>query len=152
MRVLALSSWWPEPADNGSRMRIAHLLRALVQEHEVHLVALSQSPVSEGQRGQMEQVCASAYAVPEYPWTPSTAALLASLWRPEPASVRATYNPQFAELVRERAAAVQPELVLAFQVAAAPYARMVPNVPRVLEELEVAWFLEQIKGQPHALR
>jgi glycosyltransferase involved in cell wall biosynthesis len=115
-------------------------------------VALSQGPIQETQRERLEQVCASAYAVPEYPWTPSLRAVLTSLWRPEPASVRATWNPEFAALVRERAAAIQPELVIAFQVAAAPYARMIPGVPRVLEELEVAWFLEQIKGQPRAWR
>ncbi|NCC35509.1 MAG: glycosyl transferase family 1, partial [Chloroflexia bacterium] len=41
MRILALSTWWPEPADNGSRMRIMHLLRHLARTHEVHLLAFA---------------------------------------------------------------------------------------------------------------
>jgi glycosyltransferase involved in cell wall biosynthesis len=152
MRVLAISSWWPEPADNGSRMRIAHLLRGLARDHEVHLVALAQTPVSEAQSRRMEQQCASARSTPQRTWVPRRADLITSLWLPEPASIRATRNPEFAALVRERAAAVRPDLVIAFQLTAAPYARLVGGVPRVLEELEVAYILEQYTRQSRGLR
>ena len=143
MRVLALSSWWPEPADNGSRMRIAHLLHALAQEHEVHLVALSQGEVQADQRAQLETVCASARSIPERTWVPRRAETIASLWHSEPTSIRATWNPAFAALLRERAAAVRPDLLIAFQYAAAAYAHLVADVPRVLEELEVTVLFEQ---------
>ena len=63
MRILALSSWWPEPADNGSRIRILHLLHSLATQHELHLLALAQSPVQPEQRAQIEQLCASVSAV-----------------------------------------------------------------------------------------
>lgn len=152
MRILALSSWWPEPADNGSRLRIAHLLRTLARQHEVHLVALAQGPVDQAHLTRMEQVCASARAVPEYTWTPRRSDVLASLWHAEPASVRATRNPAFAALVQEQAAAVRPDLVVAFQLGAAPYARAVAGVPRVLEEVEVTRFLDQYRRERNPRR
>jgi glycosyltransferase involved in cell wall biosynthesis len=143
VRVLALSSWWPEPADNGSRLRIAHLLHALSQEHEVHLVALAQEPGKDVQRTHMEQLCASICVVPQRTRTPSPTTVMASLWLPEPASVRRNYNPEFARIVQERTATLRPDVVIAFQIAVVPYARSVVGVPRVLEEVEVTVLWEQ---------
>ncbi|NLG50709.1 MAG: hypothetical protein GX552_11410, partial [Chloroflexi bacterium] len=39
MRVLFLSTWFPYPPDNGSKIRAHYLLRALAQRHEVTAVA-----------------------------------------------------------------------------------------------------------------
>jgi glycosyltransferase involved in cell wall biosynthesis len=39
MRVLVLSTWFPYPPDNGSKIRAYHLTRALSEKHEVTLVA-----------------------------------------------------------------------------------------------------------------
>jgi glycosyltransferase involved in cell wall biosynthesis len=39
MEILFISTWFPYPKDNGSRIRIAHLLHALGQRHHVHLLA-----------------------------------------------------------------------------------------------------------------
>ena len=136
MRILALSSWWPEPADNGARLRISNLLRALAREHEVHLLALAQEPVTAAQRARLAEICASVAAVQQKRWTPSRGALLASLWRREPQSVRATYQAEFATLTQQRAAAIRPDLVIAFHLAAAPYALLIPGTPRLFEEVE----------------
>lgn len=147
MRILALSSWWPEPADNGARLRISHLLRALAHQHEVHLIAFAQGAVSETDRVRMEEVCASARAVPMATWTPRRVDVVASLWHAEPASVRATWNPAFDTLVRKCAAGVKPDLVIAFQLGVAPYARSVAGIPRILEEVEVTRFLDHYLGE-----
>jgi hypothetical protein len=39
MRVLFLSTWFPCPPDNGSKIRAHYLLRALAERHEVTVVA-----------------------------------------------------------------------------------------------------------------
>ena len=40
MNILFLSTWFPYPPDNGSKLRVYHLLRALAQAHEVTLALL----------------------------------------------------------------------------------------------------------------
>ena len=147
MRILAVSSWWPEPADNGARLRISNLLRVLAQRHEVHLVALAQATVTTVQQTRAREYCTSAGAVQQRAWAPRRGEQLASLWRPEPASVRATYNPHFAELVQRRADAVRPDVVVAMQIQAAPYAAVVPGVPRIFEELELARFRDSFQHE-----
>lgn len=152
MRVLAISSWWPEPADNGSRQRIAQLLGALTREHEVHLVTLTQQPVTPEQHARLCERCASVAVWPEQRWTPRRRELIKSVWHAEPASVRATWNPAFAELCERRAAAVQPQIVIAFQLGAAPYAHTLAAEARVLEEVELTRPLEQFSRERRPLR
>lgn len=147
MRILALSSWWPEPADNGSRLRIRNLLDSLARDHEVHLLALSQAPVSEQQRAQLEQQYASVACVPQKTWQPQRSDQVKSLFRSEPASVRGTFNQEFASMVLKRAELFKPDALVAFQLNVAPYALLVPNVPKIFEELEVTMMQEQYRQQ-----
>lgn len=147
MRILALASWWPEPADNGSRLRIANLLRALAASHELHLISMAQSPVTAEQQARVRQICASVVTVTQRQARPGPLAPLRSLLPGEPASVRAAWDPDLAALVRRRAAAVSPELVVAFQLGMAPYARLIREAPRVLEELELAAMRERYSNE-----
>jgi glycosyltransferase involved in cell wall biosynthesis len=41
MRILALSTWFPFPPDNGSKIRAYYLLQALARRHEVTLIAFN---------------------------------------------------------------------------------------------------------------
>ncbi|MBK8540576.1 MAG: hypothetical protein IPL60_11270 [Ardenticatenia bacterium] len=44
MHILFLSAWHPWPPDNGSRIRVSQLLRALAARHEVSLVTFAGEP------------------------------------------------------------------------------------------------------------
>ncbi|PDW04348.1 glycosyltransferase family 4 protein [Candidatus Viridilinea mediisalina] len=145
MRLLVLSTWWPEPADNGSRMRIMHLLRALSVRHELHLLAFSQGPPESVQHAELDGMCASvqAFARPGRPLT--TADRLKSLVVSTPASVRATWSAQFAQAVTSAAARLRPDAVLALEIDVAPYARLVQRTTRILEDLELNFMLQQYR-------
>lgn len=146
MRILALSTWWPEPADNGSRMRIMQLLRALAGCHEVHLIACTQGPAEQVQREELGKICASLQAI-ERPGRPIRMAdRVASLVVPEPASVRATWSPALARAVAATVAKVRPDTVIAFEIDMAPYARTISNVPCVIEELELSYMLDHYRA------
>ncbi|WP_129672312.1 glycosyltransferase family 4 protein [Candidatus Chloroploca sp. Khr17] len=146
MRILALSTWWPEPADNGSRMRIMHLLRHLARTHEVHLLAFTQGDTTEVCADELGQICASLQAMPR-PGRPLTLVdRVQSLIVTEPASVRATWSQAFASAVENTAARIRPDVVLAFEIDVAPYALQLPGVPVVLEELELGYMLEQFRS------
>lgn len=138
MRILALASWWPEPADNGIRLRINRLLRVLAARHELHLAALCRPAPDEGQRLAAVRYCASAESTLAHEEPPAVGGQVASLWSTRPASVRAMWSDDFAALVRRRAALVRPDVVLAFELSTAPYALLVPGAPRVLDDLELA--------------
>ena len=137
MRILALSTWWPEPADNGSRLRIAHLLRALATRHEVHLLALTQEPITSSQIDAVRSYCASVESRPERHWTPRRGEQIASLWHATPSSLRATWDPEFAAMVQRQVAVLKPDLVIAFALRAAVYAPLAGAIPCIFEEVEI---------------
>ncbi|MGB9631822.1 MAG: glycosyltransferase family 4 protein [Chloroflexaceae bacterium] len=148
MRILALSTWWPEPADNGSRMRIMQLVRHLAGRHEVHLIACTQGPAAYARRDALQQMCASVTAV-ERPGRPLRLTdHLTSLLVPEPASVRATWSAELLRAVETATRQWQPDVVIAFEIDMAPYALRVQSVPCILEELELAYLLEFYRKQP----
>ncbi|MCX7791540.1 MAG: glycosyltransferase family 4 protein [Chloroflexaceae bacterium] len=142
MRILALSTWWPEPADNGSRMRIMNLLRHLAVRHTVDLIAFTQGPAGEVQRDELQRMCASIVAI-ERPSRPIRYHhRVASLVLPEPASVRATWCREMAHTVLSAASRLRPDVVIAFQPDMVPYVLRLGEVPLILEELELAYTLE----------
>jgi len=138
MRILALSTWWPEPADNGIKLRLSRLLRALATSHEVHLLALCRDMPDAADQHLPLHYCATARAEPA-PMTPlRTGSRLTSLWHPRPASVRAAWSARFATLTRQSARTLNPDVVVAFELSSAPYALLIPHVPRLLDDLEMA--------------
>jgi len=62
MNVLFLSTWFPHPPDNGSKIRVHHLLRALGDRHDVTLLSFAfgtaQSAASEATLPFCDQACA----------------------------------------------------------------------------------------------
>lgn len=137
MRILALTSWWPEPADNGIKLRIRHLLRALARNHEIHLIALVHDGIGATQRQEIDQMCASAMALSAPQVNPRHRDVVASLWHTQPASVRVRWSPQFSALVNERTAMLKPDVVLSIELATAVYASSIPGVVRVLDDPEL---------------
>jgi glycosyltransferase involved in cell wall biosynthesis len=145
MQILVLSTWWPEPADNGSRMRSMQLLRALGVRHTVHLIAFSQGPAAQVQQHELRQICASVTAI-ERPGRPLTLRdRVQSLFVAEPASVRATWSDAFAAAVAQATARYAPDVAVGLEIDVAPYLRQIPGIPRLLEELELGYMLEQFQ-------
>jgi len=147
MRILTLASWWPAPTDNGIKLRIAHLLHALAQEHTIHLAALLDAP-PDAAANDLSALCASAVFAVRHNRPRGRAERLADLLGREPASVRASWSDEFAALVCERAVTVNPDLVLVFELGTAVYAHLVPGVPRVLEDLESIHMADQVNCRP----
>jgi glycosyltransferase involved in cell wall biosynthesis len=109
---------------------------------------MSQETVSDEQLQAARRLCATACEVRQRVWEPRRFEQLASLWSHETASVRATYNPPFARLVHEQASIIQPDAVIAFEMAVAPYVAQVGTAVRVLEELEITNILDQYRNAP----
>lgn len=138
MRILFLSRWFPNPADNGAKIRIFHLLRELAREHEVALVSFIEPERAPGDPGPLASVCTLVQTVPYRSFQPTRMKALTGLFSPRPRSVVDTYNLAMVAAVREVAAQFAPDLVIASEVDMAPYGLLVPDVKRIWEEIELA--------------
>lgn len=53
MKLLFLSTWFPYPPDNGSKLRVYHLLRSLAERHEVTLLSFAFATAQSGAPGEL---------------------------------------------------------------------------------------------------
>ncbi len=145
-RILFISWWWPYPADNGSKIRIYNLLRHLSQYYRV--VLLSFAEADEAQPEQVEHllgVCESVEVIRKPHFDPAGLKALLGYFSRWPRSLVDTYSTEMEQAV-QRAAAQQPiDLVIASQMGTMRYLDILPHIPNVLEEVELALLRDTVQ-------
>lgn len=150
MRILFLSSWFPYPPDNGSKIRIYNLLRALSRHHQVTLLTFANS--GEGSRvDKLETFCRVAGVVPTIPFQPRGFGMLGGLFSPAPRSIVETYNAAMARLVEDELRKEPFDVLVASQISTAPYA-LAARLPRVFEEVETTVIRQSFEHSSSPLR
>lgn len=147
MNLLVVSTWYPFPADNGSRLRAFHLLQQLAKRHRIWLVTGLQDDCSGDHaailRGEhppeLTSLCESIQAVPWVWHQPGGSPLGAAraFVDPVPRSVRETPNPAFVAAVNAGLAR-KPDVILGLELGVDAYLPIDPGVPMVLEQVEVS--------------
>lgn len=133
MNILFLSSWFPCPPDNGSKLRVYHLLRALAQEHKVTLVSFAFGSAQPDEPDGLAGVLNGLYAVQVDPFLANRAGLLRTFLSTVPVVSRPI--PAMSQLVAELLQATRFDAVIASTEGMAPYALSAPPASaRILEE------------------
>jgi glycosyltransferase involved in cell wall biosynthesis len=133
MRILFLSTWFPYPLSQGSKIRAYHLLRALAAQHEVTSLSFQDTPIQPAWREHVKQLCHRVEIVPCDPFAADRARKRMgwlSLW---PSSVVASRCADMTERVQQIAADWQPDRIVALTFVTAPYALKILNVTRVVD-------------------
>ncbi|HEX9019447.1 MAG TPA: hypothetical protein VF806_09680, partial [Anaerolineaceae bacterium] len=127
MRIMVLSTWFPYPLSQGSKIRAYHLIKALARQHEVALVSFAEEPLQPGWLEHMRGICARVEVVEHNPFMKNRLRSLIGWVLPVPSAIYAGYSADMERCVLQTAQAWKPELVLALTVITAPYARKVPQ-------------------------
>lgn len=143
MRILFLSRWFPYPADNGARIRIYNLLRALATRHQVDLISFSAETVAEERLAAMRAICYHVEVVPFREFQPSNWKAVLGFFEMRPRSVVDTYSMEMETKVSEAVQRERYDAVIASEIDMAPYAANQPIPLRLLEEMEIAALQEQ---------
>lgn len=101
MNLLVLSAWFPFPADNGSKIRTQHLLRALAKTHTVDLASFYQCQRELAALKEAQEICHDVSAFPKPPFDADRLPSLTDLFSPLPRFVRTTFSPPLAQKVKE---------------------------------------------------
>jgi polysaccharide biosynthesis protein PslH len=145
MRILAISSWFPYPPDNGAKVRVYKLLTHLAKHHSIQLLSFAE-PGEDAYAPQLAKLCESVQVVSGNPFKPRAPLAAADLIRMMPRSYRQTYSPEMQRLVD--AAAPACDAAVSFQLGAALYLRQHHSIPRVLEEVETTVIRDRFRFQP----
>lgn len=135
MHILFLSAWHPWPPDNGVRIRVSQLLRALAARHEVSLVTMAGEPGAPEAPGLVALgLCRRAVILDRPPFRAPRLGRWIGLLSPMPSHLFADRSPEMARAARGILAAAPVDLVIASTTAVAQLASRLPVPRRVLEE------------------
>ena len=140
MKILFLSRWFPFPANNGSKMRIAGLLRALSRDHEVTLISFSDDTITDAQEIESRSLCKQIVLVKWKPYDPHSIRSKLGYFHPKPRFIVDTFSPEMAGQINKIIDSNKIDLVIASQIDMASYIRFFHIVPAIFEELESGIF------------
>jgi len=132
MNILFLSTWFPYPPDNGSKLRAYHLVRSLACDHHVTVIAFR--PQDHGRRAIADTVLfdqVRVWAVPEDPFRHVGLPQMAKYLSPIP--LAAWPSRAMRRAVSEVARNARWDAVVAFQTPVAQYALMLSGAARVFD-------------------
>ena len=154
--LLFLSWWWPYPANNGAKIRIYNLVRHLSQHYELTLLSFAEADeATPEQIAHLSSFCSHVEAVSKPHYNPgafkSTLGYL-SRW---PRSLVDVYSLPMAERIIQIKQIQSVDIIIASEFQTMRYIELLPDVPAILEELEITGFynaVEQAKSTPKRLR
>lgn len=145
MRILFLSLWFPFPPDNGSKMRIYNLLRALAQRHAITLLSFV-GPGEPIQPDGLKGICEVIRTVPWRPYQPRRWKALLGLFSPRPRFLVDTDSPAMRRLLQEELARRDYDVIIGSEIGAAVYVAEVRGRAKLFEDAEVGGYPSRLQA------
>lgn len=132
MKILFLSTWFPYPLSQGSKIRAYYLLRALAQRHDVTLISFADAEIASCAREHIEQFC-RVEIVERDPFAAGRVRRWVGWFSFQPSSIWATYSPEMARRVQRKLSDWKPDAILALTYSTAQYAAQISVAPRIVD-------------------
>lgn len=133
MKILFLSTWFPYPPDNGSKLRVYHLLAALAQAHQVTLVSFAFDTARPEDASNLHALCSDAQVIPLNPFAINQAGPLRTFLSASPVVSRPI--PAMSRAIASLSSKYTYDAVIASTEMMASHAlRLRPSVAKILEE------------------
>ncbi len=151
MRVLFLSRWYPDPPDNGSKIRVFNLIKHLSARHEVGLISFASEAITDERLAAMKRYCRHVGVARYRPFQPRRLKALVGFFSRRPRSVVDTYNIEMQTLVDETTRRSSFDAVVASEIDMTPYATAARGRLRIFEDIELTTAYERYARQPRVL-
>lgn len=155
MNILFISTWFPYPKDNGSKIRIYNLLRGLSKQHRIMLISFSDDPVDQAQIEHLKCFCQVEEIVSSKRYNPAGLRALFGFISSMPRSLFDTYSQEMFHAIRRVISSQKIDLVIASQWNTAIYWKAFQGTPAIFDEVEIGIFEGWLKQSPtivHRLR
>jgi len=136
MKILVLSTWFPYPLSQGSKIRAYYLIKSLAQKHDVALVSFEDTPLEPGWVDHMKQICQKVEVVHRNPFAHPRWKSIFGWLSLQPRVVLTSYSGEMAACVQRLVADWAPQCVVALTFVAAPYALQARRVPKKIVDID----------------
>jgi polysaccharide biosynthesis protein PslH len=147
MHILYLSRWFPFPPDNGVKMRLFQLIKALAEAHTVDLISFCAQPPDLQLASPLKTLCRHIETVLYRPFNPNSLKALSGFLAARPRFLVDTFQPEMAARVASAVESERYDLVIASEIDMAPYAEVLKGTPMLFEGPEVSSYLDGL-NQP----
>ena len=132
MHILFLSTWFPYPPDNGAKIRVYQLLRALALQHEITLVAFAFDKANPEAAHELRTWCRHVEVISRDPFQRNRLARLLTFFSLSP--ITAAPDQEMKQRVDMLSKETSFDAVIASTMIMATYAQQLRNIPRIMEE------------------
>jgi glycosyltransferase involved in cell wall biosynthesis len=153
MKILFLSTWFPWPADNGSKIRVYQLLRALGAQHQVSLLSFAFDTARPAESAALHEFCTDVQAIERNPFKRADVSAFERFLSPDPIVTRPLDDMKRA--AQHRLDSTHYDVVIASIEVTATYALQAPQTAaKILEEHNSLsrWMWERYRAQTHPLQ
>lgn len=136
MRILVILSRFPYPLEKGDKLRAYYQIRDLAQRHEIHLVAISEQPVSEAQIQELAPYCATI-SVHGLSKRMILGNLSRAFFKGWPFQVGYFYHPRIHQAILQEVSTLKPDAIYAQLIRTSEYVREIQGIPKTLDYMDV---------------
>jgi glycosyltransferase involved in cell wall biosynthesis len=134
-KILFLTSRFPYPLNKGDQLRVYFQLKSLGEKDEVHLIAISERPISEEARKAVEPFCKSVHVF-LLPRHKRIASLVLSPFRKLPLQVALFYSSKIDREIKSLIAQIAPDFIHCHLIRTAEYVRTCKHIPKSLDFMD----------------
>jgi len=146
MRILLLSSWFPYPPDNGSRIRLFNMIRGLSKDHEITLMSLAESASEAmGHVRILGKYCREVKVVQRKRFRSHGRKAIMGFFARRPRYLVDTHSREMKTLVESAVRSNEHDLILASELGVGQYAVSHDSIPKILDDVEITIFEDQFR-------
>src|ERR1041384_269399 len=149
MKILFLSRWFPFPPNNGSKIRIYHLLKELSQVHDVTLFSFYDPQDISVVPSEQYPFCSKVCLVPWKEFDAKSRKATLGFMHLSPRFLLDTHSSQMEALIRGAVTSSAYDLIIASQLSMASYYPAFGSIPALFEEVELGLFFDQAFHSDH---
>jgi len=151
MNILYLSRWFPFPPNNGAKIRVFHLIKSLAETHTVDLISFTSELTDSSQILELGTICRKIEQVLYRPFQPGRTKAIWGYFSDRPRSFVDTYQPEMASKIIRAIETNKYNLVIASEIDMIPYAQALKGITRLFEDIEVNFYLDELKSSSSKL-
>jgi glycosyltransferase involved in cell wall biosynthesis len=133
MRILVLSTWFPYPLSQGSKIRAYHLIKGLARQHDLALLSFQDTRLEPGWLDHMRYLCGRVEVTGQDPFAHDRFRKFWGWLSPLPSAVLASHSPAMERQVKRLVAEWHPQCIFALTFVTAPYALIAQDVVRIVD-------------------
>jgi len=143
MKILFLSRWFPYPPNNGSKVRIFNLLRALSREHQITLLSFNDQPDKSPDVDGVNPYCDEVITIPWKSYKPDSIKALLGFFSLKPRFILDTFSTEMAGNIQKILKKNTFDLIIASQIEMASYYKYFNGQSAIFDEIEIGVPLER---------